>query len=1099
MRVLLVAEGLWADTGGGQSLYRDWIADSPDIDFFALAPVDHIDEVRVQSPLRVTWLPIERVHRDGVRGRPLDDMSSQPIGSMSGMEDIVTLHFDIAAAVAGMHFDVVDVPDYMPLGGLIPSALRAFGATFELHALSVHGALSESLSGGWIPGVDPSTIRQCEAWHYVAADIRYGIGETYLRARDRIAGTTSVVVGLPARRITPRLDPDPAMASHGSTRSPDLCFVGRQEKWKGPDLFIEFASRLPRSSFQSFRIVGPPVGAGDRSSQDRLRDMAGGRQFPVTFESIAHDGIDAWYRSGRKVVMLPSRHDSFNLVALEAIFSGCPVVLSNKTGAYDYLKKNFPSIPFVEFDPADIMSSFAGVEDLGTNYDQHRAALYEALKALPHPGAAKVQLEDAYRSAPHGSESVRRSLDALWDVVSDAIQGWMAGAFQYVGEQSRESFSEVLEVDAIHGLSKHFTLEQVRDTLELRAAAGWRRSGGGRALEAISTIAPRLANGLNRAGLYRWLADEADGRGDALHCATYLARAMRLSGSYPAGDLRRCQDALLALGMREEAVVLDITARGSASDMYDYLTARRSAFNQGPKDRARVLVDTRTGTAPRVSIIVSLYKASSQLETFLRELSLMTDRSRALVELVFVDSGSPDDTATVLTRLLKVKYPQFQTVAVSTKERETIQRAWNRGIGIARGDFLAFLGTDETVRADAMEVMADYLDANPDVDWVQGDAMVTNVNDAGSFVEDVFVYHRVLKDPFVYLLDTCMVGHVGALYRKSIHTRFGLYDDTFIGAGDTEFKNRVLPMLNVVTLPEVLGTYLNYATDRMTSSAKVELEDIRAWYAFRTEGGVRYALENARVEDLDGLLELCFGHTKSYSGALSTDLELAVAIGDAHSVLGRSSSAQGFKRAAMWHMREAARSVDDAMDILPFRGLTGAFDIIDHLRLGWSHLKLARSLAEAPDALYLFNDNRWQQHNWIWPGSIPSDAVDGRGRSRAAGDLADGRQVSSGSIAADRMLADELAAIRSETATATDGILGPENFDDDYYLALYPDVAEAIASGTFAGGWEHFDQFGRDEQRTARPGTRNVPPRPSMPRRALGRLTGRRGSGGPRP
>jgi glycosyltransferase involved in cell wall biosynthesis len=1090
MRVLLTAEGLWSDTGGGQSLYRDWIADSLEIEFFALAPVDQIDAVRQHSSLRVTWIPLDRVHRDGVRERPLENMAAQPIGSMSGMEDIVTLHFDIAAAVAGMHFDVVDVPDYLPLGGLIPSAIRSFGATFDRHAISVHGALSESIAGGWVPGVDPSTIRRCEAWHYAAADVRYGISETYLAARDRIAQTHSVVLDLPVRRITPKLDANLMDASMGAQRGPDLCFVGRQEKWKGPDLFVEFASRLPRGLFSSVRIVGPAVGAGDRSSQDRLHDMARGRQLSVAFESVSHDRIDDWYRTGRKIVMLPSRHDSFNLVSLEALFSGCPIVLSRDTGAADYLKKHLPTLPFVEFDPDDIMSSFAAVEELGNKYDDKRAELYAALVALPRPGRPAVQLGDAYSSAGSGDAGVRRSLDALWDLVADAIRGWMLGAYQYVGEQSREAFSEILEADALHGLSKHFTLEQVRDTLELRSAAGWLCSGGVRGLGSVETIAPRLANGLNRAGLYRWLGHEADDRGDALHCATYLTRAMRLSGTYPAADLKLTQSALMELGMREEAVVLDIIAQGSESDMFDYLTARRTAFARGPKGRGRTLVDTRTRVRPKVSIIVSLYNASSQLETFLRELSLLTERSRSLVELVFVDSGSPDNTAQVLSELLKTKYSAFQTLAISTKDRETIQRAWNRGIELARGEYLAFLGADETVRADAFDVMADYLDEHDDVDWVQGDAMVTNVNDAGSFIEDVFVYHRILQDPFVYLLDTCMVGHVGALYRRSIHTRFGLYDDAFIGAGDTEFKNRVLPMLNVATIPQLLGTYLNYATDRMTSSAKVELEDIRAWHAFRTPGGIRYTMEHSGADNLDGLLDQCFAHTKSYNGTVSTDIELAVAIGDHLSNAGRHSSVQGFKRASMWHLREAARNVDDAMDILPFAGLTGAFDILDQLRLGWSHLKLGRSLAESPDQLYLFNDNRWQQHNWIWQGSLPTSS-----ESPTAGSAAAPAAKPASLPEADRELAAELAAIRDVAAIDAKGVLGPENFDDEYYLALYPDVAEAIAAGIFIGGWEHFDKFGRAEDRKARPGTRTIAPKPSASRRALGRLSGRKPAG----
>jgi SAM-dependent methyltransferase len=43
--------------------------------------------------------------------------------------------------------------------------------------------------------------------------------------------------------------------------------------------------------------------------------------------------------------------------------------------------------------------------------------------------------------------------------------------------------------------------------------------------------------------------------------------------------------------------------------------------------------------------------------------------------------------------------------------------------------------------------------------------------------------------------------------------------------------------------------------------------------------------------------------------------------------------------------------------------------------------------------------------------------------------------------------------------------LSPEEFDETYYLAAYPDVAAAVAAGKFASGREHFERFGRPEGR----------------------------------
>ena len=40
------------------------------------------------------------------------------------------------------------------------------------------------------------------------------------------------------------------------------------------------------------------------------------------------------------IIILPTRYDSFNLVALDALFSGCPVAVSSAAGVCDYLDES---------------------------------------------------------------------------------------------------------------------------------------------------------------------------------------------------------------------------------------------------------------------------------------------------------------------------------------------------------------------------------------------------------------------------------------------------------------------------------------------------------------------------------------------------------------------------------------------------------------------------------------------------------------------------------------------------------------------------------------------------------------------------------------
>ncbi len=87
-------------------------------------------------------------------------------------------------------------------------------------------------------------------------------------------------------------------------------------------------------------------------------------------------------------------------------------------------------------------------------------------------------------------------------------------------------------------------------------------------------------------------------------------------------------------------------------------------------------------------------------------------------------------------------------------------------------------------------------------------------------------------------------------------------------------KNRALPYINVHSIKMTLGTFLNYPEERTTQSPTAELEDIRAWYLFRSKGGLRYAFGDGR-ESITKLIVASLDYKKSYMDTRCTDVELA--------------------------------------------------------------------------------------------------------------------------------------------------------------------------------------------------------------------------------
>ena len=98
---------------------------------------------------------------------------------------------DVAQAVVGRHFDVVDVPDYDQLGLFLRDAFRHHDVSLGRIVLGMHGRVSTSLELNWCAqGRGCIERKELENMQYQAVDIRYFYSEMYRdewRAIDPVA------------------------------------------------------------------------------------------------------------------------------------------------------------------------------------------------------------------------------------------------------------------------------------------------------------------------------------------------------------------------------------------------------------------------------------------------------------------------------------------------------------------------------------------------------------------------------------------------------------------------------------------------------------------------------------------------------------------------------------------------------------------------------------------------------------------------------------------------------------------------------------------------------------------------------------------------
>ncbi len=110
---------------------------------------------------------------------------------------------------------------------------------------------------------------------------------------------------------------------------PVVLFVGRIQPLKAPDLAVRALAELGRDD-ALLVIVGGASGADGNGELQRLRELASALGLDDRVQFVPprpHHILSSYYRAA-DVVIVPSRSESFGLVALEAAACGVPVVAS---------------------------------------------------------------------------------------------------------------------------------------------------------------------------------------------------------------------------------------------------------------------------------------------------------------------------------------------------------------------------------------------------------------------------------------------------------------------------------------------------------------------------------------------------------------------------------------------------------------------------------------------------------------------------------------------------------------------------------------------------------------------------------------------------
>jgi glycosyltransferase involved in cell wall biosynthesis len=219
--------------------------------------------------------------------------------------------------------------------------------------------------------------------------------------------------------------------------------------------------------------------------------------------------------------------------------------------------------------------------------------------------------------------------------------------------------------------------------------------------------------------------------------------------------------------------------------------------------------------APLVSVIIPTYNRAALVAEALASVQAQTYRD---FEIVVVDDGGTDGSWEVLSACREVR-------VLRHPGRRGVSAARNSGIAAARGQWLAFLDSDDLWLPDKLAKQMAYLEARPDLRLCQTDETWVR---RGVRVNKPLSHRKVAGRIFLPSLSRCMISPSAVMVHRRLLQDHGAFDETLPAAEDYDLWLRLTWRYEVGLVDEPLVIKRGGHRDQLSGQWGLDRFRIRA-------------------------------------------------------------------------------------------------------------------------------------------------------------------------------------------------------------------------------------------------------------------------------
>ena len=226
-------------------------------------------------------------------------------------------------------------------------------------------------------------------------------------------------------------------------------------------------------------------------------------------------------------------------------------------------------------------------------------------------------------------------------------------------------------------------------------------------------------------------------------------------------------------------------------------------------------------STPLVSVIIPAYNADKYIERTIRSVLLQDYEN---IEIIIIDDGSTDNTATVVKKLVnedkRLHYVHQRNGGVSS--------ARNHGYKLSKGEYLAFLDADDVWLPENIRKKVEHLQNDPVTGLVHSDALLIDENDKP--------LDEIKKGKSGWILDdllswngTCIPAPSSILVKREVVDTAGGFDTNLSTAADQEFFFRVAAKYKIGRVEEITWQYRMHSQNMHSNIALMECDTLLSY------------------------------------------------------------------------------------------------------------------------------------------------------------------------------------------------------------------------------------------------------------------------------